>query len=435
MWRSEQIELMSEQIAPIVEHLKTTYRDPEQMMQLYSDKQADVFEMCSLAAGIPGICIVVSVLDQLYPQENWQPIGHQYALKLQSMLNEADVQSIGLWTGLTGVAQAFRLLSNEQRAYRQVIQTLDEFMIDQLHELIDHATDNLHGNVEMSDYDVIEGLTGIGRYFIQYYDRDHPAVIDIIQYMIQLTESFVHDQQLVPGWYISSANQFLLHEQAKYAQGNFNLGLSHGIAGPLALLSTAWCKAIELPGQYEAIQTIVDFYQANSSSDEIGTIWPERISFEHYSGSEFMVDIRNNESWCYGYPAICNALLLASEALQNNELQHDTLQTLSGLAKRELQQLSIHSPTFCHGYAGLLHMNARIQLRYPLPELMAVNDRLLQQMMKSFDPQQPLGFLNVEYEESSPHPGLLTGSAGILLVLAEYMHGHYSSWDHIFLLH
>ncbi|PEK75223.1 lanthionine synthetase LanC family protein, partial [Bacillus pseudomycoides] len=61
-------------------------------------------------------------------------------------------------------------------------------------------------------------------------------------------------------------------------------------------------------------------------------------------------------AWCYGTPGVARALYLAGKVTNNQEYIDVSIQTLDDLFNYQRHEWGLYSPTFCHGYAGLLHI-------------------------------------------------------------------------------
>ena len=212
--------------------------------------------------------------------------------------------------------------------------------------------------VEMPNYDVIGGLTGIGRYLLYHKDKpDMKRLLDgILRYLIALTEDKVVIGEKVPGWYIPSKHQFLESEKVQYPNGNFNLGFAHGIPGCLALLSIAKIQGYEIENQNKAISVIANWLVAWSQEDQFGPLWPRRVSLEEQVLKKTESKATVYEAWCYGEIGIARSIWLAGTALQNEGWKELALDVFKGLHKRSNNNFTLISPTYCHGIAGSLHM-------------------------------------------------------------------------------
>jgi hypothetical protein len=249
----------------------------------------------------------------------------------------------------------------------------------------------------------------------------------------------------IPNWY--TPNDLLGREEIRtlYPQGNLNLGLAHGIPGPLAFLSLAHRARVPVPDLPDAIGHLANWICRHRFDDEWGINWPTAVPVVP-NGPESTMRLRVGESnsapggpsrsaWCYGSPGIARALWLAGEALDEDEYRHVAVSAMQAVFRRPIRARQIDSPTFCHGVAGLL----AIALRF-------ANDQdgqlfsneiadLVRQILDAYQPDSLLGFKNIE---SSGHqieqPGLLDGAPGVALVLLAASTNAEPVWDRLFLL-
>ncbi|MBS4192865.1 lanthionine synthetase C family protein [Bacillus sp. FJAT-49705] len=439
MLKSDQCRILSQneqyEVTRLIDKLKMIYRSPEKVRDFYDEQGFSDFDLCNLAVGYPGICILTAELDDIYPHEGWGLVGHEYMSYLQNLVNDGNVYSSSLWNGLSGIATAANILSKDRKKYANVTKVLNNYIIADLDTLLDKANANLGGQVDMYDYDVIEGLTGIGRYLIQLDDSEsRKATIKAVRYLVSLTNDILCDNHIVHGWYISQENQFLENEKNMYPKGNFNLGLSHGIAGPLSFLSSAYSSGIIIEGQKEAIEKIVSFYKTWAQKDQYGMVWPDRVKFEEFVSREKDDIPVNNESWCYGIPGISHSLMLAAGALEDASLMKYSIDAFEEIFSRPESIWSIKSPTFCHGYAGLLYITQKFYLNNPNSQLEGFRTKLIKYILNQYNEELPFGFLDYDHRGGAQNPGLLLGTAGILLVLISLLKNETAEWDSIFLL-
>ncbi|AQT84482.1 hypothetical protein B1222_08910 [Paenibacillus larvae subsp. pulvifaciens] len=111
-------------------------------------------------------------LDSLFPEESWQKVGHEYVHRLQTLVNNGNVYSLSLWSGLSGIAVSTSILARKNKNYAKMTDVLHSFILSNLQQDIEHATDNLYGHVDMFNYDCMEVLSGVGRYLLQYDDKE-----------------------------------------------------------------------------------------------------------------------------------------------------------------------------------------------------------------------------------------------------------------------
>ncbi|MEN8907956.1 MAG: lanthionine synthetase LanC family protein [Clostridiales bacterium] len=122
--------------------------------------------------------------------------------------------------------------------YKLLTNSLNNYLFKQLDTLIDNII--YKKNIEIFDYDLIEGLSGIANYLLQYYKRDKSSKAEIyirkiLEYLVKLTKPVDYNGCNLPGWFIK--NELLSNniEKKYYKNGLLNLGLSHGIPGPLII--------------------------------------------------------------------------------------------------------------------------------------------------------------------------------------------------------
>ncbi|MCY9510034.1 lanthionine synthetase C family protein [Paenibacillus larvae] len=423
-----------EKILMIINHLKQTYRNVSEVVTFYEEQGFNETNLCSLAAGIPGLIILTVELDSLFPEESWQKVGHEYVHRLQTLINNGNVYSLSLWSGLSGIAVSTSMLARKNKNYAKMTDALHSFILSNLQQDIEHAIDNLYGHVDMFDYDCMEGLSGVGRYLLQYDDKESVSFTKaILNYLVTLCNKFNKKGDLVPGWYIPGSNQFLEEERIKYRQGNFNLSISHGIVGPLSLLSSAYMKGIEVKGQLQAIEAICTFLERWKQHDHYGIVWPDRVSLEEYIADSRIGDTINNESWCYGIPGICHALLLAANALNDSNYESLAIRAYKEMMNRPIETWSLKSPTFCHGFAGFLYLLYKIHLKNGRKWNRNYIDKALEAIFVEYNPKLAFGFQDYDHGPMQ-NPGLLVGTAGILLVLMSILKQEDYEWDYIFLI-
>ncbi|MFS0556345.1 lanthionine synthetase C family protein [Brevibacillus sp. 179-C9.3 HS] len=390
----------------------------------------------SLASGALGIVLFYAELDRLYPDEQWDVVAHNYLVHVQTVINTDMFDSFSLWSGLSAAPVVASILARDRGRYQNFIEKLHILIQPAIDGFIDQARGRIGNNVHMPDYDVIEGLAGIGRYLLFF--KEHPACKEnlnkVLSYIIQLTKNIQLNDKSVPGWHIRSENQFLEFEKKRYPNGNFNLGISHGIAGPFALLSLALLEGVEVAGQRDAIRQLSSYYGKWMAQDEHGPIWPERISFEEETCGQMQNHFAHNASWCYGEPSIARVLWLAGEALGDTKIQSLAQRTYHSLVQRSVESLSFESPTFCHGYAGTLWMLQRMMMDTGPDAFEAYREKLVNQILSDFNDNHAYGFQDIEHGQFRDLPGLLVGAAGVALVLLSCLSLDEPEWDCIFLL-
>ncbi|MSS62725.1 lanthionine synthetase C family protein [Velocimicrobium porci] len=395
----------------------------EKNIRVLNGIQYKPWEEMTLSHGIPGLCMLYAELNERFPKENWNEIGHQYLEKVALNLSETGIQSISMFSGVAGIGLAAVSLSEKFQNYKKFLFNINHFLLERFFYYIENITFN-HGAF-ISFYDAIEGITGILNYLLIYKKQDeyYKGIEKGISALLELSRTIVVQGENVPGWYVPSKYQFSEIESEIYPNGNFNTSLSHGIAGPMTVLSKMILEGIEIEGQKEAIKRMADFLLEFKSFDKNRVFWKGQISFEEYK--EHVVSEKNvirRDAWCYGTPGICYALVCAGKALQDKQLIESSLKIL----KDSIGDIrGIFSPTFCHGYAGvyqiLLSLEELIGKEYFIGEKIQLKKKIYEFYKKDYI----YGFYNVEIDDKNgklkdyDSIGFLDGCIGTCLALLD----------------
>jgi len=152
-------------------------------------------------------------------------------------------------------AVAFTLHAADRPGYAPALAVLDEHVSDLTRYRLRRARDRIDARLlpALREYDLIRGLTGIGAYLLH---RHRSGLLrEVLAYLVRLTEPItIQDAVVVPGWWSGNAPND--QPSPAWPGGHGNLGMAHGIAGPLALLSTTLRHGITVAGHTEAIERI-----------------------------------------------------------------------------------------------------------------------------------------------------------------------------------
>ncbi|MCU4819397.1 lanthionine synthetase C family protein [Bacillus thuringiensis] len=438
------------EIERVILEITNRLKNPESVKGIVTNKnntmkflEKDIipWEEVSLSTGYPSICLFLGELSENYPTEKWDVVAHNYVLQINEYLSKNGMYSYSLFQGFTGVGFAVTALSKGATRYQNFIRQTNDLVIDYINRILPTYYKKLEeNNLGMSDYDVISGITGIGRYLLLYKEneREQVALKHILKFLVKMTENKLINNCLAPGWYISSENQYLDSEKELYPNGNFNLGLSHGIPGPLSLLSVSLKNGIEVEGQKEAIVKIADWLIKFKIESETGSFWSFRVDWDEFIAGEGKQNSASRAAWCYGTPGVARALYLAGKVTNNQEYIDVSIQTLDDLFNYQRHEWGLYSPTFCHGYAGLLHILNLMYIDTKKEKFKGYILELLQMILNTYDANSPFGFYNYQLGkdkmELSVNIGLIEGVSGILLVLLALIKPIKTDWDTAFLL-
>ncbi|MGW7201296.1 lanthionine synthetase LanC family protein [Streptomyces chryseus] len=218
-------------------------------------------------------------------------------------------------------------------------------------------------------------------------------------------------------------------------------GLAHGAAGALAALALAHKADWRVPGQEDAMRTLVAWLLRWNGTTGDSSWWPTYVS-----GTELLQDAPaarrgRQDAWCYGLPGISRAICLAGWALADPVLSHHAIAQFGHFAARPLATLDVDGPTVCHGHAGLLQIATRMAADTGDVRARHMADRLAEHLAAGFDPAALFGYRHWRAAGQNAEkawvdsPGMLTGAAGVALALTDYAHGPTDAgWDQLLLI-
>jgi len=373
----------------------------------------------TVANGHAGLALLFAQLDGAAPGDGWSDEAHaQLATAVRALQAERNAGT-GLFSGLAGLALAAALL--DERRYARLLGTLDGLIGRRTERLAD-ALEGREGCNE-TEIDAIGGLAGIGAYLLTR--RDRAALEPVLDRLVGL----IRADRTPPAWHTPYAE---LHELARerHTDGYLNCGLSHGLPGPLALLALALAAGVEVEGQRDAVRIASTFLVEHSLEDEWGVNWPAVVALDPDEPPR-----PTRAAWCYGAPGVASALWLAGSALEDDAWRELAVEALEAVFRRPPTERFVDAPTFCHGYAGLLHVTQRLANHSGSDSLRSHAEGLAAQLVAAFEPESRFGYRELDPDGVPVDLAeLLQGAAGTALVLLATAAPAEPRWDRLFLL-
>jgi hypothetical protein len=374
----------------------------------------------SLFTGAPG----VALLHIEYARTGaggWDTV-HEWAVAMTRSPVTAHSDACGLDRGAPAVA--FCLHAAGKPGYASALAMLDAHIAALTRHRLERAYERIGARQlpALREFDLIRGLTGIGAYLLHRHGGGD-LLRDVLSYLVRLTEPLkADDEKVVPGWWSGNAPND--QPSPKWPSGHGNLGLAHGIAGPLALLSTAMRHGITVTAQADAIGRICAWLDQWRTDTGTRAWWPETVSVPERHAGTIRQTGPGRPSWCYGTPGLARAQQLAALALADPRRQRLAEQTLAGCVADERQLVQLADASLCHGWAGLLQVAWRMSADAGDPEPFAL-PHLLRRMEQYLHRHGP-----------PAHEGLLDGVAGVQLARHTFAAGvpPTSGWDACLLL-
>lgn len=339
---------------------------------------------------------------------------HQIVRRVVAAALDLD-DAVGLYRGAPAVAFLLQAAAGASDRYAGALADLDGHVHELTHRRTAAALERIasgeHG--AFGEYDIFYGLTGLGALLLKRAPTSS-AMERVLVYLTALTRPRGIDRDMVvPGWWVGHDPR--KQHSARFPAGHANLGLAHGIPGPLALLALAARRGHYVPGQIEAIHTILDWLEYWRQEGEHGPWWPETVALTELGTGRTAQRAPGRPSWCYGTPGIARAGQLAAIAVDDRELQQRFEQALTVCLNDTSQTRLVTDASVCHGWAGILHTVRRAAADAMSPDVGTLLPALAAQLER--------------HQTQTDEEGLLTGRPGTDLALLTAHDEPRTGWD------
>lgn len=374
----------------------------------------------SLSKGAAGVAVLHGVRAR---------DGHARPDLAHSWLTRAGRENIsaapgsGLWFGAPAVAFAVHIAAPGR--YPAAAAALHAAVECLVARRLQAAADRLGaaGRPSLSEFDLVRGLTGLGAYLL-CRDPDDDLLRRVLAYLVRLTEPLPVDDEAghdAPGWWTRDVPSG--SDVDEFGEGHADLGMAHGISGPLALLALAMRRGTTVPGHAEAIERICAWLDTWRRESAGGAWWPQRLTLAEVRGGISTQTGPRRSSWCYGTPGLARAQQLAGLALGDTHRQDTAEQALLQAVTDPAQLGQITDPGMCHGWAGVVATVWCAAQDARTPDLPAHLRRLVDTLVTQaavLAPETPAG--------------LIDGTAGVALTLHGLATRTIGSWASCLLL-
>ncbi|KAA8886356.1 lanthionine synthetase C family protein [Nocardia colli] len=381
----------------------------------------------TLSNGLPGIATFYAELART--SSAWSSFTHQHVQAAGAAMSSEP--SRGLYAGPASLLAATQ---NCEGHYPGLRRKLAAWLADDQLSRLDGFRARREPGVSWESYDIVNGLSGTARLLLDSIEdpvendaQVERALRETLRHLVAISEPITVDGHLVPGWWVPAELQAVEQDRLDYPRGDFNLGLAHGIPGPVTVLSLALRRGHEVPGQRAALTRMVEWLIRWIRTDDQGTFWPCRVGFDDEIAITPTGNLYARTAWCYGAPGVAAAIHHAGQTLDVPEWRTRAIRALHDALARDESEWTLTGPAVCHGYAGLLQVVHRIGTAEQDEVLLAAKSRLADTILEMADPDAPFVFRHpMRYPRSAPGPtefklldvaGLLEGAAGVACAL------------------
>jgi lantibiotic modifying enzyme len=374
----------------------------------------------SLADGLAGVALFYAYLAQAEHNDTHAATAMEL---LAQTVDEVATRPLphSLYTGLAGVAWTLSHLQGR----------LFDAEADAVDVLIDET---LLADVCQTpwthDYDLMSGLVGIGVYMAERLP--HPlAVAGLEQIVERLAERAIHHPDGVTWW--TDPAWLSPDGRAQLPQGCYDLGMAHGVAGVIALLSQVCALGCAEAKARPLLDGAVAWLLAQQLQREGRSRFPTWVQPDGTRPASRL-------AWCYGDLSLSLALLRAGRFVNEPAWEQTARQLARNTAQRAQAQEDVRDTGLCHGFAGIGHLFNRLYQASREAELAELARLWFARTLAQRQSGHGIaGFLALGPESSNTlqwvaDPGLLTGAAGIGLALLAAIHPLPPDWDQVMLV-
>ena len=338
------------------------------------------------------------------------------AARVDSALNAfaARPPTISLFAGLSGVSWLIGQFSDEDDG--------------EAGALMAHFDSALLRHLDVprwqERYDLITGLVGVGVYAAGRLGERADRITDLVLSHLEASAiaSDAGTTWRTPPQYLAPPRR------ERFPTGVVDLGVAHGVPGIIGMLAQ-FVDADVQPDRSRRLLRSAVAWLMNAVPDRLprfGTNWPADPDEVARIG------------WCYGDPGVAGVLLRASRTLRSPELEREALALLTQIAA-PLATRCVPDACFCHGAAGLAHIYNVAFQRTGSAQMRDQARRWLTEVLRRRTPGTGIAgyeFLKVDEESPrcAPDATLLSGVAGIALVLLAAVEDREPEWQALYAL-
>jgi class I lanthipeptide synthase len=377
----------------------------------------------SLGKGQAGLALLYAWLAQT----RRMPQADVFARQCLDQAIEAvstQAMNVSLYGGFTGVAWA---AESVDRLLDPEAEDRSEAVDDALLRLLSRA------NAWSAPYDLVVGLTGLGVYALQRCPR--PMAIECLRRVVELLHECAHRDEYGLCWWTPPAEILDQEDRKQYPSGRVDLGVAHGVAGPIALLGSLCGAGAVRAAARPLLEAAVRWLWAHSVPTEVGPTFPVWVT-PGFQPSPARC------AWCYGDPGIAAALLMAARGVGDAGWEQAAVALACRAAERPTSQTGVVNAGFCHGAAGLAHLYNRMYQATGEPKLGRAALYWLERTLgfyrlaKDSGGSWVQGSWNPAQRERWTWTGidLVEGAAGVALVLLAAATPVEPAWDRMFLV-
>jgi lantibiotic modifying enzyme len=285
-------------------------------------------------AGVSGKALFMFYYSLYTGNSKYADIGEQALTRALEIINN-NYPYHNYCNGISGFAWTC-----EHLAQQGFIESKDITFLD---ELKPYLFSSMEYDFAKGNYDFLYGGLGVGFYFMTHKDN-HKEINRLLECLEQTSEKMPDGC-----WKWKSILD------SKSQRIGYNISLSHGMSSIVACMSKLYRQNSELSKAKEILSGAVKYIILQQIPQLQVSYFPN-YSLEN----EDPIRAQSRLAWCYGDLGISQALLQASIALDDAQLQHLAAEVLHfSCARKELKTSFVTDAGLCHGTSGIAQIFQR----------------------------------------------------------------------------
>jgi hypothetical protein len=392
--------------AEILEHVATTIASHANIL---CRESADA----TLAGGTAGVAIAAAYIRRWQPEMLDEDIVRRLVVHAIASQDDRGHGS-SLYFGSVGVAWMAEHLKDHIDCLGQndICSELDETVAEGVGRLSDWRY----------EHELFRGLVGLGVYLLE-----RPSSDSVQQGLNQVTSALIRSAERTPdgllSWRCDPVRIPNPHDRTD-SQPYFNLGVPHGIPGPIVLLARAGRRDDQCTVHCDAAMT---WFLQQRSSDLFPCFG---MVAQHRPHVRWL-----QPAWCYGDLGIAGALGCCAMAAGRQDWLMSSRQLGKVVANLVEPFIEEDGTSLCHGSAGNAQMFARLYQYSGDEDFRSAALHWYRRLLRKWNPDGPgfAGFLST-VRQAETSAGFLRGAAGAALCLLAAISDVSPDWDRLLLL-
>lgn len=280
-------------------------------------------------------------------------------------------------------------------------------------------------------YDLIDGLAGLGVYALERGERLSGRRLASL--VLDRLEATACPQSAGISWPSGQITRTAQGKDVAPDETYFNLGLSHGVPGVVAVLARFLAVPELAPRARPLLEGVVEWIRAQRLPAGMDGAYPDFVAHD-------VIPEPARLAWCYGDPGVAASLFAAARALRRPDVEAFAVDVAHAACRRAFETSAVVDAGFCHGSAGLAHLFHRLHRASGDAECARAGRAWFARLLERTEDRPNIAGLATfcfERERGGEYiedPAWLTGAAGAGLALLAAVTDLDPVWDRPFLL-